>query len=768
MSNRLRSLLPLFALACGLVAVHAHEAGAQRVVTIPVNVESTPAGATVYVDSVDTAPIGTTPLTNVRIPRGRHTLIFRLANHTDGQLPVDIRRRRETFRITLQALGRIVVTQGNEAAQGAQVRIDGQPVGSIPYDQTVQPGRHLVQVEREGYVTYQQWLDIAGGQVLTVPVMLERLAPRTGSLLVVADVPTAQVSIDGQPRGQVPLFVDNLTAGEHVVDITAEGEAPKRETVRIIAGERTTLNVVLRVAPVGGTIRVISNVPTAVISLDGEVLGNAPVTREGVAVGEHIVEASADGYQTMTQTVTVEAGRTRVINMRLVEGERRPGRIVVNANVDGATVWVDGNQMGAPPVVVPQAAAGTHAIVVRAEGYQEFRSTCNVAPEHDCQVTATLEPMGTAVRVESNVRDAQFYVDGQLKGPIPWEGMLPVGQHLLEVRATGYRPHVEQVALRVASQTRSFYVTLVGENELTEAERRALERERQRAIHQAVSHSAAVLPEDLALMDLSAGWPYFGEFRLGVGLTSFLEAGVAFRSFGILNEFEGRVKAGYRVNRALSVGGQVRIGGGIGPSRGATDQELAIDMDADDHSTNNFFTSLEGLLTLHFAHAGAATFVAGLDFHSDRWDWTGRDRDVLIVDLTGLSAIPDYDRQNIVRGRFGGFIEFTLSKRMNIWGSFEGIVGSRRRVLGDIFGVESIDTTDTLMYGRLGITLKFGNIWEEEEIEEEPAEAGMTSEDPALYEATEPAPEPEPQPVAPPPVEPAPAEAAPEEPAPAP
>jgi hypothetical protein len=745
MLNRLRCLLPICAIALGLAPTNDVDAQ-RRVRTVPVNVESSPAGATVYVDSADTPPVGTTPLSLVRLPYGRHTLIFKLENHEDAQLPVNIRRRREVFRATLNPLGRIIVTQGNPDAQGASVRIDGQVVGTVPFDQTVQPGRHLVQVEREGYVTYQQWLDVAGGQVLTIPVILERQAPRTGSLLVAADIPTAQVSIDGQPRGQVPLVVDNLPAGEHRVEITAEGEAPRVETVRIIAGERTTINAILRVAPTGGTLRVISNARSAVISLDGEVLGNAPVTRENVSPGEHIVEATADGYEPATQTVTIEAGRTRVVNMRMVEGERRPGRIVVNTNVDGARVWIDGNEMGAPPVVVPQAAAGTHAIVVRAEGYQEFRSTCTVAPEQDCQVTATLEPMGTAVRVEANVRDAQFYLDGQLQGPVPWEGMVPVGQHLLEVRGSGYRPHVEQISLRVSDQTRSFYVTLVGENELTPEEVRALERERQRGIHQAVSHSAAVLPEDLALMDLSAGWPYFGEFRLGVGLTSFLEAGVAFRSFGILNEFEGRVKAGYRVNRALSVGGQARIGGGIGPSRGATDAELIIDPDFEGHSTNAFFMSLEGLLSLHFAHAGAATFFAGLDFHSDRWDWEGDDRR---TPITPASMLPlEYDRQNIVRGRFGGAIEFTLNKRLNIWGMFEGVVGDGRRILGNIFGAD-LGTEDTEMYGRLGITLKFGNIWEEEEIDATPTEGGMTTSDPDYEYDYSDEPAPEPQPVAP-------------------
>src|SRR5690606_39381410 len=121
-------------------------------------------------------------------------------------------------------------------------------------------------------------------------------------------------------------------------------------------------------------------------------------------------------------------------------------------------------------------------------------------------------------------------------------------------------------------------------------------------------------------------------------------------------------------------------------------------------------------------------------------------------------------RQGVARGRFGGALEFTLSKRLNIWGIFEGTVGKDRRILGDIFGADGITGNDPNMYGRLGVTLKFGTIWEEEEIEagdDVPLQSGMSSsggaydsaeEPPAEYEeapAPAPAAEPAAEPTAP-------------------
>ncbi|MDH5492948.1 MAG: PEGA domain-containing protein, partial [Myxococcales bacterium] len=257
----------------------ASEGEAQRSRGVPINIESSPPGATVYVDSASTPPLGVTPLSRVRVPRGQHTLIFRLANHEDGQLPVNVRRRRETFRIALTAHSTISVTGLNEGANGAAVRVDGQPVGNVPYSAIVPPGRHFVQVGREGYVTFSQWVDLRAGQSFSVPVSLEREAPQTGSLLVAGDVSGAAIYIDGQPRGVTPNVIENIPAGQHQIEIRPDDPSlqPHRQTLVIVAGERASINPSLRPQRVAaGSIRVIANAPGAIISLDGEPLGEAP------------------------------------------------------------------------------------------------------------------------------------------------------------------------------------------------------------------------------------------------------------------------------------------------------------------------------------------------------------------------------------------------------------------------------------------------------------------------------------------------------------
>ena len=189
----------------------------------------------------------------------------------------------------------IVITASDDATSGAAIRINGEPSGNVPLRKTLNPGRHLVQVGKRGFATFSKWVDLVGGQVMTIPIALQPEEAKTGSLLVTADVTGMPVFIDGQRRGGTPLVVDGLTEGEHVVEIRSPGEGyePFSKVVAIKANERTTIEARIRIAPDLGSLRVIANVPGAIISLDGVDIGVAPAAKGGLTPGEHTVMADA-------------------------------------------------------------------------------------------------------------------------------------------------------------------------------------------------------------------------------------------------------------------------------------------------------------------------------------------------------------------------------------------------------------------------------------------------------------------------------------------
>lgn len=61
-------------------------------------------------------------------------------------------------------------------------------------------------------------------------------------------------------------------------------------------------------APELGTLRIEADVPNAQVFLDRQFIGNAPVTAQNVTPGTHTVNVSAEGFDSVAQTIDVEPG----------------------------------------------------------------------------------------------------------------------------------------------------------------------------------------------------------------------------------------------------------------------------------------------------------------------------------------------------------------------------------------------------------------------------------------------------------------------------
>lgn len=741
-----RSAMVSAALALGVVVVSPVEA--QR--PVPVNIESIPAGATVYLDTTTGAPLGTTPLSAVRIARGTHTLIFQLENYEEARMTISVSRRRETFRATLRALGTIEVSAGNDSARGATVYIDGAPVGggtlgSIPIRvPNLPPGRHQVRVERDGYVTYEEWVTVEGGQTVRLTAMLQAIAPETGSILIDVDVRGAPIYVDGVDSGRTTNTVlDNISVGTHEVEIRAADMEPYRQTVLVRRGERVEIHATLRpavVAPTVGRLTVVISpaaaATVATVMIDGEPLAAGVRTRTDLEPGSHVVQVTAPGYEEATQTVTVTAGAaaTAAITMVAVRGE--PTDINIQANVPGATVVVDGEAHPAP-YVADETEGATHSVVVRAEGFQEVSFTCSTNPgagsDADCQRTVELEPLRVRLRValDGDTRQpATLYIDDREIGPVPYEGRIEVGSHVFEVRAEGYGTYREQVVVEY------------GEGDVTISAR--LSDNSEEAARSATTHSALPTPAGHPTIDLSLGWPYLGEVRLGIGLHEFVDAGFAIRTFGRITEFEGRARVGFRIIDQIAIGGLVRFGGGVGPSTGyyrpnytplpamgidredVVPQTFPMDRPSRGLPVNTAFFSIEADLSLILEPIAAVTLWAGVDITSDEYaghprregvylDYApGPSPGVMICDapttpttMDGWALNCGQQRQTMGRFRIGGAVEIAIDRYWGIWGVFEGVVAEpsdSRRLLGAVLGTNE---QDIRIYPRLGVTFKF-------------------------------------------------------------
>jgi hypothetical protein len=141
-----------------------------------------------------------------------------------------------------------------------------------------------------------------------------------GSLNLGVMPPGAILTLDGKQIGPVKDFLQKLPAGSHVIEISAKGYEPAKQTIAIFAGE--TLRFPLQLAriqtpPTNGILMLDVAPPEAVLTLDGKLIGPANGFNQELSAGTHVLEVSADGYGETKQTVTIVAGETLPVSLRL-------------------------------------------------------------------------------------------------------------------------------------------------------------------------------------------------------------------------------------------------------------------------------------------------------------------------------------------------------------------------------------------------------------------------------------------------------------------
>lgn len=115
---------------------------------------------------------------------------------------------------------------------GAQVRVDGTVVGTTPLDQHSVPcGAHTLSLSLDGHTPVEVPMEVGLDQAMSVS---HALAPRVlGSLAVIVDPLSAEVSVDGAVVSTGPITLDDIEAGEHVVRARASGFLAKEEVVQV-------------------------------------------------------------------------------------------------------------------------------------------------------------------------------------------------------------------------------------------------------------------------------------------------------------------------------------------------------------------------------------------------------------------------------------------------------------------------------------------------------------------------------------------------------
>ncbi len=306
--------------------------------------------------------------------------------------------------------------------------------------------------------------------VLAAAAVIKRIWPRTGRVTLTANVVGAHISIDGRtvPDWVTPHTFANLPGGPHRITVMKDRYQAVSQDVTVQPGGDSSVNVNLLPATQVGQLTV------AASSAEGPVVGAkllmddesqpdwlTPHTFSSLPAGPHRVTVMKDGYQAVSQNVTVQAGGDGSVNLNLLPSPPQVGQLTVAANVAGAKISIDGQTE--PDWLTPHTFSnlpgGAHRIAVMKNGYPAVSQNVTVQLGQAGSVTLNLSPLRAGgdrsvgsslppgaqlggLTVTSNVSGARIRIDGQAQPgwvtPHTFDRLL-AGNHVVAVEEDFYR-----------------------------------------------------------------------------------------------------------------------------------------------------------------------------------------------------------------------------------------------------------------------------------------------------------------------------------------
>jgi hypothetical protein len=184
--------------------------------------------------SIDGLVKGVTPLTGpLTLPVGRHRLELFKAGFQRETRELDLQAGPQAMSLTLEAeQAKLSVTS---ASLPAELFIDGQGMGPLPWSGQVSPGEHVLSAQSATAKSAELRTNVSAGGTTLVKLSL---VPRTASIVI--DVPQAAISIDGR-RVAVGAWAGNVSPGKHRVELERAGFRPKVFEVTLAADQTRRL-----------------------------------------------------------------------------------------------------------------------------------------------------------------------------------------------------------------------------------------------------------------------------------------------------------------------------------------------------------------------------------------------------------------------------------------------------------------------------------------------------------------------------------------------
>ena len=150
-------------------------------------------------------------------------------------------------------------------------------------------------------------------------------------------------------------------------------------------------------APAGGWLLIRTMPPGASVTINGVDHGRTPLALSDMPFDTYRVEVRREGYQPATRELalapdaTVASTAIELPRAAAPPPEPAAGGIAVSSRPSGASVLLDGQEVGITPIVISDVAAGAHDLRIELDGYRPWLASVDVPAADQVRVGASLD-----------------------------------------------------------------------------------------------------------------------------------------------------------------------------------------------------------------------------------------------------------------------------------------------------------------------------------------------------------------------------------------
>ena len=217
---------------------------------------------------------------------------------------------------------------------------------------------HKIYVQKENY-SAETTAQLEADDMKKVNLILKL---GLGSLKVITTPFEASVYLDGDFKGNSPIIVKDIVAGEHSLRVNKAEYSTVIKNIKIKSNKMEEVQITLSEL---STLYVTSNPSEALVLIDGKSAGKTPLTKK-MSAGKYKVTVYQKDYYAKEMTIDLASGAKKDIHVDL---DKCTGELAITSTPSFAYVYLDGNHKGQTPLQISDVITGSHSVKFQKKGY---------------------------------------------------------------------------------------------------------------------------------------------------------------------------------------------------------------------------------------------------------------------------------------------------------------------------------------------------------------------------------------------------------------